>query len=176
MILWACFACLALGYALAVTTAPAPTRAPVRLHTFLVDPLTMLVVGLGATVAFLLVGREGLRAREKFLARKRLLNVLLTAFFMVFIAMEILTYFDVLPHPFDAAKTGNDFMWNGYVDWLFGPLFDTAVPTYRSFGMTALAFLLFLLQPVCLLLGRSLGFKLARSHDPDNSFRSANKN
>jgi hypothetical protein len=97
-----------------------------------------------------------------------LLDLWLLLFVAAFWSAEALTYFDVMGHPFDAAKTGNDFMWNGYVDWLIGPIVDTTSPTHRSVPMTVLAAVLMLLQLPFLLLGRRLGLAIAYFNDLDN--------
>ena len=135
--------------------------------SFVVDPITMLIVGLVSSLVFFSVKAKG-SPRERFLRRVRVLYGLLWAFFLCFAAAETCTYFNLAPHPFDPSRTGNDFMWNGYLEWAVGSIVDTRVPTYRSFGTNALAFALFLLQPLCLWLGARLGTMLAFWNDLGN--------
>ena len=139
-----------------------------RLYTFVVDPLTMLVIGIVATLLALVKGKGTRLSWKQFQRRKLILDLFLLGFLAVFWTLEVLTYFDVMGHPFDPAKTGNDFMWNGYLDWLIGPIVDTTVPTYRSIPMNILAAALLMLQLPCLLLGRRLGFMTAYFNDLDN--------
>lgn len=139
-----------------------------RLYTFVVDPLTMVIVAFAATLAFFFKRKGTKLSYEQFRSRKRLLDLFLLLFIAVFWSLEVMTYFNVMGHPFDHAKTGNDFMWNGYVEWLVGSVVNTTVPTYRSIPMTALAAVLMMLQLPCLLLGRRLAFMTAFFNDLDN--------
>jgi hypothetical protein len=143
-----------------------------RAHTFLVDPPTLLVVGFLAS----LVGMSNRKGRPltvgEFHSRKRIVDRLLVLFVLGFWTMEALTYFNVMGHPFDPAKTGNDFMWNGYIEWFTGPMFDTTVPTYKDTGMNLLAIGLWLLQIPALLLGRAIGYRTSRFGGPHGPYRS----
>ena len=139
-----------------------------RLYTFLVDPLTLLVVVLVSTLLFLVKGKGKRLTRRQFQKRKLALDLWLFGFLGFFWTLQVLTYFNVMGHPFDPSKTGNDFMWNGYVDMVIGSVVDTSIPTFRSVPMTMLAVVLMMLQLPCLLLGRRLGFMTAFFNDLDN--------
>ena len=56
-------------------------------------------------------------------------------------------------------------MWNGYLDFFFGPLVDTSTPTYESPLMNVLAFGLLLAQYAALWLGMKLGYMTAFFND-----------
>jgi hypothetical protein len=138
-------------------------------HTFIVDPLTFLLLGIVSVVA-VFWKRKG-RPRltwGRFRRRKRIVDLGLLIFLVAFWTAEILTYFNVISHPFDPTKTGNDFMWNGYVEWIFGPVVDTTIPTFMSPGMNLLALVLLVSQLLLLRLGRLIGYTTAYFNDPDN--------
>lgn len=132
-----------------------------RLHTFVVDPLTMIAVGALAGLVGLLRPKGARMEWREFQMRRRVIDALLVAFLVVFWTMEVLTYFNVMGHPFKPGHTGNDFMWNGYLDFFMDPIVDTTVPTYRSGRMNLLALVLFLAQAWFLSLGRRLGYRFA---------------
>jgi hypothetical protein len=127
-------------------------RAGFGLATFVVDPPTMLLAGVvfvGVTVRWIMprIGRQ---------AGRKVLFGLCAAWQLAFWVLGAMMYFDV---PYFAERgLGNDFMWNGY---LFGlQVVDTTVPTYKSMGWNALAFLGWAVQPVFLWLGVQLGYIL----------------
>jgi len=136
--------------------------------SFIVDPPTMLGVGMVSSLVFLAKRKTKKLTYDRFRFRVLLLDLWLLLFLAAFWSAEALSYFDVMGHPFDAAKTGNDFMWNGYIDWLIGPIVDTSVPTYRSIPMNILAAVLMMVQLPCLLLGRRLGLMTVHFNDLDN--------
>lgn len=118
-------------------------------QTFVVDPPTMLAFGIGAV----------LLAVKFFKGNKRLIFVACAIFQLVFWVCGPMMYWD---HPFFASKgTGNDFMWNGY---LMGarvmPLSE--IPTYHNPLFNTIAIVSWLIQPICLYWGVSLGWKLVR--------------
>lgn len=138
------------------------------LHTFIVDPPTFLLVGLIATIVGMINPKGRKLTHQEFLARKNIIDILLVLFVIGFWTMEALSYFNVMAHPFDPAKTGNDFMWNGYIDFLGWSIVDTATPTFKSAGMNLFALVLLLLQLPFLLLGRALGYNIAFFNDKRN--------
>ena len=134
-----------------------------RPYSFIVDPFTMLLVG-ALTVLLLHVRPKGAQPdSDWFLRRRRAVDFLLVCFLSGFWTLELLTYFNYLGHPFLPGRTGNDFMWNGYLDFFVGRIVDTSVPTYLSPTLNALALPLFLSQALFLWLGRQLGLKIVRS-------------
>ena len=163
---------LLLAFRAVVAGRGRPASEDGRLFTFAVDPLTMLFVGAIAVLAGMFKRRGGSMSGSEFRCRKRLVDAGLALFLAVFWTMEVLTYLNVWGHPFDPAKSGNDFMWNGYLEWLIGPIVDTTVPTFRSAWMNLLAAVLLLLQLPCLLLGRRLGHRLASPKIADDRSRS----
>lgn len=151
----------------ALANAVAPKPVTIRLHTFVVDPLTLFVIGLVSTLLSLWRPKGKKLGYAAFVRRKRVLDVLLGLFLAGFWTLEVLSYFNVLGHPFNPAKTGNDFMWNGYLDFFMGPIVDTSSPTYESWGMNLLASGLLLLQYAALRVGRRLGYMTAYFNDLD---------
>lgn len=145
-----------------------PTRAPERrLHTFLIDPPTMFVVGLVSVFVGLLTRRGRKLAKAEFLRRRRRIGIFQHVFLSGFWTFELLTYFDVLGHPFDPAKTGDDFMWNGYIEWLTGPIFRGPFPTYHYWWSWPVLAGMLLLQYGALRFGRALGSMTAYFNDFD---------
>lgn len=138
-----------------------------RLHTFLIDPPTMLVVGMVSVLVGLLTRKGRKLAWKEFLRRRRGVDVLQHVFLFGFWTFELLTYFDVLGHPFDPTKTGNDFMWNGYIEWLTGPIFRGPFPTYHYWWSWPVLAGMLLLQYGALRLGRALGYMTAYFNDLD---------
>jgi hypothetical protein len=149
---------LAYGCASALRNAALGPSAPQRLHTFAVDPPTFFIVGLVAAFVGMLNLKGRALTKGEFLSRKRIIDVALVLFALGFWTLESLAYFNVTAHPFDPAKTGNDFMWNGYLEWFVGPLVDTTVPTFTSARWNLFALALWILQPLALLWGRSIGY------------------
>lgn len=149
----------------ALANAAAPKPVPLRLHTFVVDPLTFLLIGLVSTMVSLWTPKGKKLEYASFARRKRVLDVLLGLFLVGFWTLEALSYFNVMGHPFNPAKTGNDFMWNGYLDFFMGPIVDTSSPTYESWSMNLLALGLLLLQWAALWFGRQLGYMTAYFND-----------
>lgn len=179
MILYVTFLFLVASYAVSrmqMRAHPAYVRTKRgRLFTFLVDPPTFLIVGLLVSMVGL-VNRKGRKlTRNEFMRRKRAVDTILLVFAVGFWVMEGLTYFNVLPDPLDPAKTGNYFMWNGYIDLIFGQIVHTAVPTFKSIGWNLVAIVLWALQPAALWLGRSLGYGSAFFNDMDNWSRPKKK-
>ena len=142
-----------------------------RFYTLILDPLMFLAAGFVTTIVGLWTRGGKKRSYEEFKSRKRVLDTVLILFLLAFWGFETLTYFDVtvlgyhLGHPFNPLKTGNDFMWNGYLDFFFGPLVDTSTPTYESPLMNVLAFGLLLAQYAALWLGMKLGYMTAFFND-----------
>jgi len=162
-----CAYALIIGYV--SVRARDPHAGGMRLYTFIVDPLTMFLVGFVTVLVTFRRGKGKPRLGwERYLRRKRILNVLFTVFLTVFWTLEILTYFNVLPYPFDPSRTGNDFMWNGYLDLFIGRIVDTTVPTYKSVGMNILALFLLILQFAMLRIGRWFGHMTSYFNDLDN--------
>lgn len=145
-----------------------PARVPARrLHTFLIDPPTMLVVGLVSVLVGLLTRKGRKLAWAEFLRRRRGIDILQYVFLFGFWTFELLTYFDVLGHPFDPSRSGNDFMWNGYIEWLTGPIFRGPFPTYHHWWSWPVLAGMLLLQYGALRLGRALGYMTAYFNDLD---------
>lgn len=138
------------------------------LYTFIVDPPTFLIVGLVGTIVGMINCKGRKLTYKEFLTRKKIIDILLFVFVIGFWTMEALSYFNVMAHPFYPDRTGNDFMWNGYIDFLGWSVVDTAVPTFKSLGMNLLALLLLALQIPFLLLGRALGYNTAFFNDKFN--------
>ncbi len=138
-----------------------------RLYTFIVDPPTMLVAGLVAVLAGLMTRKGRKLAYAEFTRRRRLIDVLLLVFLLGFWTFELLTYFDVLRHPYDPSRTGNDFMWNGYVEWITGPVFHWTHPTYHYWWSWPLLAVMLVAQYACLRFGRALGYMTAYFNDMD---------
>lgn len=127
-------------------------------HTFIVDPPTMFLVGMLGAMAGLLTrkGRKLMHAQLR--VRKTWIDRALTVFFVGFWCMELLSYFDVMKHPYDAAKTGNDFMWNGYVDLLGWQPFLWPQATYHYWWSFPLLAAMIAVQWCCLRAGRAVGY------------------
>ncbi len=142
-----------------------------RLHTFIVDPFTMLLVGAFMVLLAHLRPKGAQPDQDWYLRRRRAVDFLLVCFLAGFWTMELLTYFNYLGHPFLPGRTGNDFMWNGYLDFFMGRIVDTTVPTYESARMNLLALPLFLSQAGFLWLGRQLGLKIVRRQLADAADR-----
>jgi hypothetical protein len=120
------------------------------LPTLIVDPPTMLVLGLLYAVA----GVHWLRPRLSGWWKEHVVSLLCVPTTLGFWIVGAMCYWDL---PFFAERgLGNDFMWNGYL--LGFQLVDTTVPTYRSAGWTTLAILLWAVQPVFLWLGVQAGY------------------
>ncbi|MBI4669192.1 MAG: hypothetical protein HY747_08400 [Elusimicrobia bacterium] len=120
------------------------------LRTFIVDPPTMLVFGIGAV----LIAAKFLKGNQKFVFWA------CAVFQLVFWIFGPMMYFD---HPHFAAKgLGNDFMWNGY---LMGLRVVPAemIPTYTSPVMNVLAVIGWLVQPIFLYLGVCLGWRIFKT-------------
>ncbi|HTM68598.1 MAG TPA: hypothetical protein VL426_04820 [Candidatus Binatia bacterium] len=145
---------------------PARARSG-RLHTFLVDPPTMLIVGLVSVLAGLATRKGRKLAWEQFKKRRRTIDVLQYAFLFGFWTFELLSYFDVMKHPFDPSRSGNDFMMNGYIEWLTGPIYHGPFPTYHYWWSWPLLAAMLLLQFGALRLGRALGYMTAYFNDLD---------
>lgn len=127
------------------------------------------IVGfLGTGVGSIIGPNDRKLTYKEFLTRKKIIDALLIIFVLGFWTMEALSYFNVMPHPFYPDRTGNDFMWNGYIDFLGWSVVNTAMPTYQSLGMNLLALLLLALQIPFLLLGRALGYNTAFFNDKFN--------
>jgi hypothetical protein len=137
--------------------------AEVRLYTFFVDPLLpCLLVGFLIARLSLITKKGAKLGYESFRKRKRIVSIALWSLFLLWVVgAEVPAYFNLIPHPFDTTRTGNDFMWNGYVEWIFGPIVDTTVPTYKSLGMNLLAVLLLLVQAGCVWFGSQLAYMTA---------------
>jgi hypothetical protein len=151
--------------------------APVRLYTFFVDPLLpCLLVGF-AIARLSLITKKGTKlGYAAFKKRKRVVGIALWSLFGLWVlGAELPAYFNLIPHPFDHARTGNDFMWNGYVEWLFGRIVDTTVPTYKSFGMNVLALALLGVQAGCVWFGSQLAYMTAFFDDMDRWTKPAKK-
>ena len=136
-------------------------RGQTALHTFLVDPPTMLVVGTLITFVGLLLGR-GATDPETVAKRRKRVDWALGIFFVGFWCAELLSYFDVMSNPYDPAKSGNDFMWNGYVDLLGWTPFHFAAPTYHYWWGWAILPAMAAVQWLFLRLGRRVGYALGK--------------
>jgi hypothetical protein len=144
--------------------------AEARLYTFFVDPLLpCLLVGFLIARLSLITKKGAKLGYESFRKRKRVVSIMLWSLFLLWVVgAEVPAYFNLIPHPFDHARTGNDFMWNGYIEWLFGgPVFDTTVPTYKSLGMNLLAVALLGVQAGCVWFGCQLAYMTAFFDDKD---------
>jgi hypothetical protein len=145
-----------------------PVRAKSgRLHTFLVDPPTLFIVALVSVIVGLLTRKGRKLAWTQFQKRRKRLDVWLYIFLLGFWTFELLTYFDVLGHPWDSAQTGNQFMVNGYIEWLTGPLYAGPFPTYHYWWSWPLLAAMLFLQFAALRLGRALGYMTAYFNDMD---------
>ncbi|HTK04200.1 MAG TPA: hypothetical protein VL500_01320 [Candidatus Eisenbacteria bacterium] len=145
-----------------------PARAKSgRLHTFLVDPPTMLIVGLVSVLVGLLTRKGRKLAWAQFLKRRARIDAWLTLFLFGFWTFELLSYFDVMKHPFDPTRSGNDFMVNGYIEWLTGPIYHGPFPLYHYWWSWPLLAAMLLLQYGALRLGRALGYMTAYFNDMD---------
>lgn len=145
---------------------PARARSG-RLHTFLVDPPTMLVVGLVSVLVGLATRKGRKLAWAEFKKRRRNIDLLQYAFLLGFWTFELLSYFDVMKHPFDPTRSGNDFMVNGYIEWLTGPIYHGPFPLYHYWWSWPLLAAMLLLQFGALRLGRALGYMTAYFNDMD---------
>ncbi|MEK7287981.1 MAG: hypothetical protein AAB091_05435 [Elusimicrobiota bacterium] len=118
-------------------------------QTFVVDPPTMLAFGIGAV----------LLAAKFFKGNKRLVFILCAVFQLIFWVCGPMMYWD---HPFFASQgMGNDFMWNGYLMGLrVMPI--SSIPTYQNSLFNAIAIISWLIQPLCLYFGVTLGRRLAQ--------------
>lgn len=146
---------------------PARAHARGRLRTFLIDPPTMLVVGLVSVLLGLLTRKGRKLTWNEFKSRRRRVDILQYAFLIGFWTFELLTYFDVMGHPFDPSKSGNDFMVNGYIEWLTGPIYGGPFPIYHYWWSWPLLAGMLLLQFGALRLGRALGYMTAYFNDMD---------
>lgn len=145
-----------------------PRPGEVRLHTFVVDPPTMLIVGLLMPLLGLLTRKGRKLAREQFQSRKRRIDRGLWLFLIGFWTLELLTYFNVMGHPFDPTRSGNDFMINGYAEWIAGRIYDGPFPIYTQWWSWPLLAAMLLLQFGALRLGRAIGYMQAYFNDMDN--------
>lgn len=135
----------------------------VSLYTFFVDPLVPCLL-FGFLIARLsLITRSGAKlGSAAFKRRKLIVSIVLWCLFAAWVGgAEVPAYFNLIGHPFDHARTGNDFMWNGYVEWIFGRIVDTTVPTYKSLGMNLLALALLFVQAGALRFGSQLAYMTA---------------
>lgn len=124
-------------------------KAGVFLPTFVVDPPTMLVLG----ALYAVVGVHWLKPRLSGWWKENIVSALCVPTTLGFWVIGALCYWD---HPFFTARgLGNDFMWNGY---LMGFKVVKAIPSYDSTGLTALAMLLWAIQPLFLWLGVQAGY------------------
>lgn len=130
------------------------------LHTFIVDPPTMLLVGFFGTALGLCTRKGRAMTAAEFRKRSRGITLGLTIFFVGFLCMEALSYFDLMAHPYDATKTGNDFMWNGYIDALGWAPFTFDRPTYLIWWTYPIVVAAVYVQWLCLKLGRALGYSV----------------
>jgi hypothetical protein len=137
-------------------------------YTFIVDPPTMFLVGMLCTMAGLFTRKGRKLTRDECRARMTGVDRALSAFFVVFWINEILAYFDVMKHPYDAAKTGNDFMWNGYVDLLGWHPFHWSQATYHYWWSYPLLVTMAVVQWYCLRLGRVIGSMSGRYGNAEN--------
>ncbi len=155
------FACVFVAHLMQARYAlPREARATLPLCTFVVDPATFFAVGLIAALVAFAHCRGHLLSLEAVHRRTKVLNALLVLFVAGFWTMEVLTYFDLLDwhRGLYPDKSGNWFMWNGYLDLVgIGEVVDTTVPTYEFPGMNALALAFLLAQLPFLLWGRALG-------------------
>lgn len=132
------------------------------LKTFIVDPPTMFVVGALAVVLGMRTRKGRVLALQEFRTRRKWIDRLLLLFFAGFWCMELSSYFDLMAHPYDVTKTGNDFMWNGYVD-LFGWIpFHFDQPTYHYWWSLPLLLAMMYVQWMCLRAGRAIGYMQAK--------------
>ncbi len=127
-------------------------------YTFIVDPPTMFLVGMLGTMAGLFTRKGRTLTQAQFRARKAWIDRALTLFFAAFWVNELLAYFNVMKHPYDAAKTGNDFMWNGYVDLLGWHPFHWSQATYHYWWSFPLLAGMAVVQWYCLRAGRVIGY------------------
>jgi hypothetical protein len=146
---------------------PARARASGRAWTFLVDPPTMFAVGFVSVLLGLLTRSGRKLARDELNSRRRRISALQHVFILCFWTFELLSYFDVMAHPFDPSRSGNDFMMNGYVEWLTGPLYSGPFPTYHHWWSWPLLACMLLLQYGALRLGSAIGYMAARANDQD---------
>ena len=164
-LLLCCFL-FAIGYA-RYHAEPARAHARGRLRTFLVDPPTMFVVALVSVLLGLLTRKGRKLTWNEFKARRRRIDVWLTLFILGFWVFELLSYFNVMGHPFDPAKSGNEFMWNGYIEWLTGPLYTGPFPSYEHWWSWPILAGMLLLQWLALRFGRAVGYMTAYFNDMD---------
>jgi hypothetical protein len=137
-------------------------------HTFIVDPPTMFVVGLLGTMLGLATRKGRRLTQAQFRSRKTWIDRLLTVFFCGFWCMELLSYFDVMKHPYDRTSTGNEFMWNGYVDLLGWHPFHFAQPTYYYWWTWVLIPAMVVVQWYSLRAGRALGYLFGFTSNESN--------
>ena len=160
-------ATMAWGYAkYRLETAPARARHG-RLHTFLIDPPTMLIVGLASAILGLMTRKGRKLTMEQFKKRRRVVSGFLLLFLAGFWTMELLTYFDVMGHPWNPSKTGNDFMVNGYIEWLTGPISSGPFPIYHEWWSWPLLLGMLALQAAVLWFGSALGYQAAYFNEED---------
>lgn len=145
---------------------PARARSD-RLFTFLVDPPTMFLVGLLSVLAGLATRKGRRLSSAEYRKRRRTIDVLQHVFLLAFWAFELSSYFDLMRHPFDPSRSGNDFMMNGYIEWLTGPIYRGPFPTYHHWWSWPLLAAMLLLQWGALRFGRALGHRAARVDDAD---------
>lgn len=161
---------VAFGIAREFARVEAGRPPEVRLYSFLVDPLVPFLL-VGFLIARLsLITKKGARlGYAAFRKRKRLVDTGLWVFFLAWIVgMEAPAYFNLIGHPFDHARTGNDFMWNGYIEWIVGhPIVNATIPTYHSLGMNLLAIGLLFVQAGALWFGKQLAYMTAHFDDLD---------
>lgn len=152
-------------------------KTGIRLNTLLVDPLILLASGL-TFVYFGLGGKvkigkwqlqlfkipEGAAA---FRTRRRAIRVV-SLIFLLFFWTGVAGYYFNLIDGFSFSwndgfyKTpGNDFAWNGYLDWFGLKIMDASTPTYNYWWKNLLASGLVLIQPMAFWLGYRLGFVTA---------------
>lgn len=157
---------------------PPHQRAKGPLFTFVVDPPTFFFIALVSVFVSLINWHGRQLTQKEFRRRKKVLDTLFVLFVAGFWTVEVLTYFDLLNihHGLYPDKSGNWFMWNGYLDMMgFGEMVDTTVPTYKSVGMNALALLLLGVQLLCLIWGRAMAYNVGFFLDWNNWSRPKKK-
>lgn len=157
---------------------PPSQRAHGPLFTFVVDPLTFFLVGLFSVFVSLINFKGRQLTQHEFRRRKKVLDTLFIIFVVGFWAMEVGTYFDLvnIHHGLYPDKSGNWFMWNGYIDKLgISPIVEATVPTYKVWYMNVFAVVLLLAQLPFLFWGRAMGYNLGFFFDWNNWSRPKKK-
>lgn len=131
--------------------------------TFIVDPPTMFIVGLLTAFIGLLTKKGRKLTVEQFRGRKKVVDRLLVAFFLVFFFLiEMPAYFDLGAGDalgfLNFAHQDNNFMWNGYVELLGWKPFHFDQPTYQYWWSYPVLALMAGLQWFALRAGRALGY------------------